>query len=576
MRLLIALMLLVAVEASAADVYMSTTGTKTTGKSTASDWSNANCYSTLAGAFAAMSGGDTLTINDGTYTGSNNAINNTIAPPSGTAGSPTIIMARNIPCDGVTVCSSALKVIFEATTTVQASSTNDTVAGAYFDSPGSRQYITFRGIKWTGPVVTGGLTYTIFKQCAFQGTASGNYAVVALGERQLLEDCVIMGKGRYGVLNYSDTPASRYNVVRRTIVRQDWANKDKDVSMPIAGIAVYRTNDIGILNSIVIDGPDPSNYWHQNPTYFIGGMGSTVADSTNISVLGNVVINYPGPTMHWTSGTVDIGTITDNVGINIGGGVTANNPMTINRLSLFNVNRMLWNWFDSVQQGIGKGMISTGLFSWAGAAAPSLTNSIISSVYAGTDSSEGYALNGVDRPVSYVNYYATKGRLNGSVPTNTITTNPVYSGSNTSGSIKYPVRVETGTSLKTGGSGGGQVGAEVMYKIGVDGTFYGETGWNVTQSDPLWPYPYEAWVKAELASMPSTITGSTMPSPTRGVASLTAKQLNGTSDVTLTSYIWESLGNQMPTNLYDGSSPPVTPTTAYGPRIQASGRFHLR
>ena len=30
----------------------------------------------------------------------------------------------------------------------------------------------------------------------------------------------------------------------------------------------------------------------------------------------------------------------------------------------------------------------------------------------------------------------------------------------------------------------------------------------------------------------------------------TGKQLNGTSDVTLTSYIWEYLGNPMPLSLY--------------------------
>jgi parallel beta-helix repeat protein len=63
-----------------------------------------------------------------------------------------------------------------------------------------------------------------------------------------------------------------------------------------------------------------------------------------------------------------------------------------------------------------------------------------------------------------------------------------------------------------------------------------------------------------MASMPATITGDTMPSPTRGFASATAKRLDGVNPVTLTSYIWESLGNPIPTEIYNTVADTIAPT----------------
>ena len=51
-------------------------------------------FSNLQAAFARMSGGDTLVIRSGTYTGSSNAITNNVRPPRGSAGSYTTIRAE--------------------------------------------------------------------------------------------------------------------------------------------------------------------------------------------------------------------------------------------------------------------------------------------------------------------------------------------------------------------------------------------------------------------------------------------------------------------------------------------------
>ena len=51
-------------------------------------------YTNLQSALSALSGGDTLIIRDGTYTGATNVIDNAHLPPSGSSGSYTVIMAE--------------------------------------------------------------------------------------------------------------------------------------------------------------------------------------------------------------------------------------------------------------------------------------------------------------------------------------------------------------------------------------------------------------------------------------------------------------------------------------------------
>jgi hypothetical protein len=78
----------------AATFYVSSGGTKTSGASTANDWSNSNCYGSISAAISKMSGGDEVVVNDGTYTnaGTTNSIS---GMPSGSSGNFTRIRARN-------------------------------------------------------------------------------------------------------------------------------------------------------------------------------------------------------------------------------------------------------------------------------------------------------------------------------------------------------------------------------------------------------------------------------------------------------------------------------------------------
>ncbi|MDY6856517.1 MAG: hypothetical protein SWO11_17800 [Thermodesulfobacteriota bacterium] len=47
--------------------------------------------------------------------------------------------------------------------------------------------------------------------------------------------------------------------------------------------------------------------------------------------------------------------------------------------------------------------------------------------------------------------------------------------------LKYPVRIESSSTLKTAGQGGAQIGAEIIKFYGKSGTLWGETGDNLLQ-----------------------------------------------------------------------------------------------
>jgi hypothetical protein len=161
------------------------------------------------------------------------------------------------------------------------------------------------------------------------------------------------------------------------------------------------------------------------------------------------------------------------------------------------------------------------------------------------------------------------------------TTNPLSNG------LRYLPRIENGSTLKTAGEGGAQMGAEIIYKMGTAGTLYGEPGYNTLTSEPLWPFPNEDLIKSDMASysgnvLPAGTTienavvgingtpyplGTVLSSPVTVPAPLGARgfaagtSMDG-SPQTLTKYIWEQLGNQIPAEIYGGgdTTPPASPT----------------
>ena len=495
----------------AAEIYMSKTGTKTSGKSTAGDWSNGNCYSTLRAAMLAMSGGDTLTINDGTYSGTANTIDQNNRPPSGSAGAFTTIRGRHIPCQEGYSCSSALPTIMDDFMLVSG-------AGS-----GASTYLKIYGLQINRANTYTGWDHIYWKQCAFMGKTDDNSAAAGIGAaHNLIEDSVFYGKGRYK-LNFYDytrelnTNGAGDNVCRRCIGRNDFALKDTDPTNPIALFSSYYNTGTAWLNCIDIDSDLP-DYWKTNPEELASSFYQPFQQGAlphNLLIQGSMAINSALGGAY----TEAVGAqITDFANIKTGGGFWLKDGGTINRATI--VDMGLDNFTYSANQiavfiarhyGIGGYNYN-----------PTVTNSIMKDI-----NPVDYIF--LNTNPSYINTYTLGKPVNGTI-SNQITTNPSTNG------LLYPVRIETGSTLKTAGSAGSQVGATILYKLGVDGTFKGDTDWN-TEQGALWPWPLEDWVKAQMASMPATITGDAMPSAIRGFCA---------PGQTLTNYIWGSLGNIVP------------------------------
>lgn len=102
------------------------------------------------------------------------------------------------------------------------------------------------------------------------------------------------------------------------------------------------------------------------------------------------------------------------------------------------------------------------------------------------------------------------------------------------GSLKYLTRVEDGSPLAAAGQGGHDLGATLLHRYGRDAARHGEPGYREPTNTPLWPWPNEARIKAEMCAVAR-----------RGFCSQ-GKRLDGLRPVTLSSHVWEALGHPAP------------------------------
>ena len=98
-------------------------------------------------------------------------------------------------------------------------------------------------------------------------------------------------------------------------------------------------------------------------------------------------------------------------------------------------------------------------------------------------------------------------------------------------------------------------GATILKKYGKSGTHWGEPGFDNLTTEDLWPWPYEDKIKAVFAEQ------NTPPPNNRPVENLTARGFAaaGTAayggPLTLTSYIWEYLGERCPDTICKTRAP---------------------
>lgn len=475
-------------------------------------------YKTLWSAMSAMAPGDTIVIASGDWRNTNGMyINNYYRPPNGLADNYTKLTAEN---DWET------KLPYMSIT----ASTSNPVS-----------YMEFRGIVFDNKYIGVGLqNYFVFCnhikiiRCGFLvHGASGNAAAFgflnnvlndpSLNEYNLMEECIVWGSGRYMILSWM----GQRNIFRRTVVRHD---KNVDGAQ-IFNFRGYGTIDSAWQNCISIDS-DRTEYYTSPMNAESGGFwpGDMYRGDGNI-VEGSISIKDVGMAYYLSGreGTSDLSTIKNSVAMDTKWGVGISEEMSGSfRFQKVNVeanNLLAYKTNYSGMDGIT-------FYNYGGYA--TVKDSIIKDI-----ESQGYGL--MVSNAQNINHY--NAGLLFSPPnwgTNSVSYDPSGNG------LLYPVRIESDSALSTAGSDGGPIGPTIIKKIGRSGTLYGEAGWNELTNENLWPFPNESKIK-ELMSQ--TVDGVS------GLYGFTAYESPFSSPNTLTTYIWEYLGNKIPDEIYNTTVP---------------------
>ena len=470
-------------------------------------------FKTFFTAFSAMKGGDELVLLDGTYGSGTGYLNyegtGSAQPPSGISKTQmTYVHAKN-----------PGSVIINGNLFIGRSTRKDS-------------YIKIEGITFEGSAQLYNTSYLYIKNCGFHSTNQGGGAVFALGTNDgptntydLVEDCWVWGQERIIAINYR----ADYNVWRRVVVRGDGCGSSSCTTggAPNVGITVYDSKNVSMQNVIVVD-------------RILGG-GNAYADFATAQHGG---ASFPLGNAEWI-GTISLNSQDNGYtfeGTDTTGSMLLKNAVAWNTAWGFNPSSPAFN--DLRLENLTAG------------------NSAGGDAFRTYDSPGGYARNliaynygrmGINSitPVSYVDVYSSRSstpyNTGGVTPTNMKTSNPLSDGSTPS--LKYITRIESGSALKGAGYGGADIGANILFRYGIDGAFYGDAGYNMLSSTELWPWLNEARIKKEMC---------TDAGVTRGFCSAQ----------TLTKYIWEYLGNPIPSEIYGGTPPPAPPAAPANLRIR--------
>lgn len=451
---------------SGTSYYVSTTGNDNNAGSASSP------FLTIQKGLSVLSPGNTLMIRDGTYGGSSNSLINL---PNGTPGN---------------------------TITIQAENEGNVILAAGLTMAHTNSYLTFQGLRFqdsNGRAILG--NHLKFFRNEFKGgCASGNCVNTAVGTNDyndtadiLFEDNWWHGQGgRYNLLVYN---ANRV-VVRRAVIRHDagWTDTKGD---PEAGLNFYNSSDCSAQNVVIVDNDLTYHTW-QGAFYSVYNNSSPNATLNN-SWYGNIALN----------------------GRAVGFRLDGNGPVT----GIVVQDMVMWDHESSAAMGSGSSVIgvtlnriTAGTSKFSGA---SIGFEQYATTYAGTVTNAIVANTNADAFAVSMTYFDSFNNGNTSAGTGRVLYSPFTNG------LSYLTRIEAGSALKTAGSGGGQIGAQIVNRIGSSGTLQGESGWNVDTGTALWPFPFETRIKKELC---------TDPGITRGFC----------SSLSLTDYIHNYLGNGNP------------------------------
>lgn len=480
----------------------------------------------ISSGISLMHSGDTLVLEDGTYTGAANMMRTdgesgyggSGFPPSGISRSNfTTVRARNI---GMAIIDGEYAMTPFSNANLNIPSSYIHIDGIHFKRGAGANDPTGSGVF----AIAG--SYMWVTNCGFEDgvppsdlTVQAPIAYISGGsDHVLIEDCWAWGKGRYGMYFQSSNGGVTNSIFRRCVIRQDDATRG-----PTAGIMFYDSRGNAVQNCIVVD----SRVSH-SPSDTYGAFSLTANDGLGIgnnNISGSIAlnnINYAG-FVPQTSIENDVITVKNTVFWANGESYFTDNGFP-HGVMITSTDRGTFN-FDHVVSGANKGSGFRSNSSYLGKI--NVTNSI-----AVNNGMYGFAdIDIADHVDSYGNTLAS---TTGTTITNGLTLNPLTD------SLKYLTRIESASPLKETASDGGDIGATIINQIGGSGTFYGDSGWNTESSTHLWPFQNESIWAAKMKAY-----SAAGPGGNRGFAAL-----SGATDSPLTEYIWGFLGNVIPSPLY--------------------------
>ncbi|MBI4776337.1 MAG: hypothetical protein HY788_19520 [Deltaproteobacteria bacterium] len=494
----------------------------TSGNDASGNGSSGSPWRTIKKGLSGLEPGDTLVVRDGVYTGEENNISGEFGGydgmPSGEPGKYITIEAEHYlgaVIDGedtyrpVFLWENAAYLIFENLHFRNAGPLN---GGANFRAQDCRHIKVLNCVSeeaYFGHFWFYNSKYCLVEGCAAWGRSA--YSYVFVGE-------------------YDDYTRSQYNVVRRCVSRRDVHYYPDHQANHYASFVAYWADNTYFQNCISLDGvhvEDEHNV--QDDDWIADAVFFTTNGASNFSAVGCVTVNEGGQAASFSPG--DRGSI-----------VFRNNAAWFNEHSTFGVLGFGEHANVYVVNNTIGNVMGTGDYQGAGVAGvegsfTSVLNNLLMNNRIGLDRVTG--------PHSY-NVLYNDTDYNGTAPgTGDVTNlNPLIEG------LTYLIRVEDGSALASAGLSGAQVGACIVERLGVSGTLYGETGWNTLTGESLWPWPNESAIKTRMASYNRHgVNGR------RGFCGQGTGRYGG--PLTLTSYVWEYLGNPCPAEYCGGANAPA-------------------
>lgn len=473
---------------------------------------------TFANVFAAMASGDQLYLMDGTY--SEAAGTGIIHYDTAEFG----VNSAQIPAGISLARSTRVKAVNDGLAIIDTGGSTDANAAAIFigRTATAHNYIEVWGVKCVGGVTLHNGNYDSFKNVGCNGAFNVGTGDHSMGVTyNLIEDCWAWASAqRIIAINYR----ADYNTWRRFVFRGDGCSTAACIAAgaPNVGFTVYESTDVLCLNMIGVDCTLDAAAIAAGNTYadFATAQHSVGQDFGSNKWLGCMSVNSAHAGL-WFEADATVGTTA----------WTVSNFTAVCNGNAYTGGTNIGSTGAAVISGltvVNSGVTGDGIRVAPGSPGTSVTNVLVRGYNRGINSS---------LQASYTSVYGATTAYNQTTPTVGVFTANQFSDG-TPASLKYPVRIESGSALKDAGLSGADIGSTIMYCYGASGARVGDAAVETLQADALWPYPNEARIKTEMAA-----------SSARGFC--TGNSIGGTAQ-SLTKYIWEQLGNEIPADYYAG------------------------